>query len=560
MRRLRTKIGALGLSAALIAPLPASAQRSAYGIDWSCGYEHGSAFVERLKRAGAEDISCLAGAGFWREALPRIGGQMDEDRQRLRNLLDLLLNGDETAFAAIQADYEAGIDEAILWLLIARGEEGLALSDRRTRLLATNLFVAMPPWVHEQYAVRLAEALMAEGDNRAALTLAATLELAAEDKRQKANAFMIRARIIENIGTTDEAVALYDQVVETGGPRLSAEAELRKIALMWRTGHLKTEEAVVVLRELVTIWRGEKLGAGITLALARAYYFDQQLSQALRLLVSLAGSSAPEEITREAERRIAAIADDLFVRRMDPATIGDLMDVYEMVRPFVAEEDAFWMGDLKLAEDLVQAGLEARAETIMRRAEPEAVSEQGGLDALMSAAELMVAFGDRPRARAFLDAIPRTGLKDENFARFEEMQARSLEVEDLKPLLDAGARQDVIAIIAERAWAEEAYGLYAQARQLGAPVKSWREPAAEYLARGERIDPATLRADDPRLVALSPDPKPSVYDANDLRPLLRPSAEVAGLAVNLTQIGQELSGTTPEATSATPRDQDNNET
>lgn len=540
MRRLKRIPALATLLLAIAWPAGAAAQKSAYGVDWSCGYEEGGAFVKRLKRASQEDLSCLAGAGLWEETLPRIGGRMDEDRQRLRQLLTLILEPTDETFAFFEKDLEDGQDEAVLWLLIASGEKGLEISDRRTRNIAVNLFVSLPPWARERFAAPLADALIAEGDNRAALTLATALRTIATDDNEVAQAAMIRARVLETFGNVDEAVALYEEAGELGNDRLSAEAELRKIALMWRTGYIKTEEAVVVLQELVTIWRGELLGAGITLALARAYYFDQQLPQALRLLAGIAGSNGPEDIRLEAERRIRSIAEDLFVRRIDPATIGDLMDVYELVRPMVVDGDGFWMGDLKLAEVLVRAGLRARAELLMEKADPEAVAAAGGDEALLAAANLMIAFDDRIRARGYLAAVPRQRLAQKDRELFDRLEARSIDVEDLHTLLEPGARRDVVAIVAERAWEEEAYGLYALAQRLYPEEAGWKLPAAQYLARGERIDSAAERTGDPRVRALSSVQKPSVYHAEDLRPLLEPSAEVAGLAVTLTRIGQEL--------------------
>lgn len=547
MRKL-TRLSALA-AAFLLAlwPAAAMAQRSAYGVNWQCGYEEGPSFVKLLKRANQEDLSCLAGAGFWEETLPRIGGRMDEDRQKLRTLIELILEKSPEAEAQFVKDVENGSDEAVLWLLIAKGEAGLEASTRRSRAAAVTIFVALPPWARSEFGTALADALLAEGDARAATTLATALRAIALDDQELAEAALIEARVVERYGTTDRAVALYQEASDLGTDRLAAEAELRKVALMWRTGYLKTDETVAVLSELVTVWRGENLGAGITLALARAYYFDQQLPQALRLLIGVAGSNAPEEIRLEAEKRIRTIADDLFVRRLDPATIGDLMDVYELVRPMMAPADVFWMGDLKLSEVLVQAGLMARAEALLAHAAPEDVMKAGGNEAALLAASLMLALDDRTRARSYLATVPRQSLADEDLTRFKILEARAAETDELKALLEPGIRREVLAEITERAWQEEAYGLYELARSYSSERGNWRDPAAAYLARGERLDRAKAAKEaDPRLKALSSAPKPSVYYAEDLRPLLLPSAEVAGLAATLTRIGQEVGEAAPK--------------
>lgn len=541
MRRRMRALALMAASAAVCLPAGAHAQRSAYGINWSCGYEEGEIFVKRLKRASQDDLSCLAGAGLWDEALPRIGGRMDNERQSLRRLLDLVINDDETAYEFFEEQAAQGQDEAILWLLIARGDKGLQSSTVRSRNVAVNLFISLPPWVRERHSSDLADALLAEGDNRAALTLATALKAVADDPNELAKAALIRARVIERYGTTDEAVALYEEAISLGTDRIQAEAELRKIALMWRTGYLKTDEAVIVLRELVTIWRGERLGAGILLALARAYYFDQQLPQSLRLLSSIYGSNAPADIRDEAERRIRSIAEDLFVIRTVPSTIGDLMDVYELVRPVVGPREQFWLGDLRLAELLVNQGLIAGGEKLIRGVAPPDLKREGGNAALLSAARLMLRLEDRREARRYLFAIPRQELTEDEASEYARLEAFSAEIEDLKPILERGAARDVIRIVAQRAWDAEVYGLYAEARRIADDGQSWKEPTAEYLATGRRVELIGLLSNpDPRLKALSAAPKPSVYHADDLRPLLEPSAEVVDLAVTLTRIGQEL--------------------
>ncbi|MEO1656252.1 MAG: hypothetical protein AAFR65_00895 [Pseudomonadota bacterium] len=522
-------------------PSHAFAQRSAYGIEWACGYEYGNQFVERLKRAYPEDLSCLAGAGFWEETAPLIGGRMDDTRQRLRKLLLLLLEDDAEARTFFEEEAAAGSEEAVLWLLIANGEQGLQLSTKSSRSAAINQFIGLPAWIRARYSSDLASGLLAEGDSRAAVTLATALETIAVTDEEIGHAAMIRARVVERYGTVNEAVALYDKAADYGGSVLSAEAELRKIALMWRAGYLETAETVSALRELVTLWRGESLGAGITMALARAYYFDGQLPQALRLLSSLAGSTAPDAVREEAERRIRDIAEDLFVRRTAESTIGDLMDVYELVRPVIQPKDEFWPGDLALSKMLTEAGLYAGAEAMVRGVDPADIYASGGDASLMDSAALMLIFKDRAEARRYLTAVTQDALDPPQNRRFTQLMIEAALVEDLGAYLGEEASSSEIRSVSRRAWDEEAYGLYRRSRLLLEDEADWKATIADYLAEGTRLarQEEDVR-DDPRLQALSRSPKPSVYHTDDLRPLLVPSAEVVDLAVSLTRIGQEL--------------------
>ncbi len=541
MRRLTRLILIFAAGFTASVPSHAFAQRSAYGVEWQCGYEYGNQFVERLKRADPEDLSCLAGAGFWKETAPLIGGRMDDSRQRLRKLLLLLLNDDDEARVFFEEEATAGSDEAVMWLLIANGERGLQLSTNATRSAAINRFIGLPPWIRARYSANLASGLLAEGDSRSAVTLATALETIAQSDEEIGHAAMIRARVVERFGTVDQAVALYDKAADYGGSVLAAEAELRKVALMWRSGYLETRETVGALRELVTLWRGESLGAGITMALARAYYFDGQLPQALRLLSSLASSSAPDEVREEAERRIRDISEDLFVRRTAESTIGDLMDVYELVRPVIQPLDEFWPGDLALSKMLTEAGLYAGAEAMIRGVEPADVYARGGDKSLMDSAELMLIFSDRAEARQYLASVTTDALDEGQTQRFTRLMIEAAQVADLGSYLVEDAAIHDVRLVSQRAWDEEAYGLFLRTQIILEDESNWKNTIADYLAEGTRLPRLDDEMrEDPRLQALSRSPKPSVYHTDDLRPLLTPSAEVVDLAVSLTRIGQEL--------------------
>ncbi|MEO1043162.1 MAG: hypothetical protein AAFX52_12820 [Pseudomonadota bacterium] len=541
MRRLIRLVFIVAGMIAVLAPHGALAQRSAYGVEWACGYEYGNQFVQRLKRADPEDLSCLAGAGFWEETAPLIGGRMDDTRQRLRKLILLLLEDNEDARLFFEEEAKAGSNEAVLWLLIANADAGVKISSRSSRSAAVNLFIALPPWIRAQFSSDLASGLLAEGDSRSAITLATALETIAATDEEIGHAAMIRARVVERYGTVNEAVALYDKAADYGGNILSAEAELRKIALMWRSGYLETPETVGALRELVTLWRGEALGAGITMALARAYYFDGQLPQALRLLDGIAGSSAPETVREEAERRIRDIAEDLFVRRTVESTIGDLMDVYELIRPVIQAKEEFWLGDLALSRMLTEAGLYAGASAMMYGVDPASVLASGGQDALLDTAGLMLIFKDRAEARRYLAPIDTEALTPAQTRLFTQLMIKAAIIDDLPNYISEDATMEDIQTVSIRAWDEEAYGLFNRTRALLESEPDWKDTVSTYLAEGRRLPrEADETISDPRLQALSRSPKPSVYHTDDLRPLLVPSAEVVDLAVSLTRIGQKL--------------------
>ncbi|MEM6914013.1 MAG: hypothetical protein AAF511_08545 [Pseudomonadota bacterium] len=541
MRRLIKLIVIAAGMIAVLAPHNALAQRSAYGVEWACGYEYGNQFVQRLKRAYPEDLSCLAGAGFWEETAPLIGGRMDETRQRLRKLILLLLDDDDDARLFFEEEAKGGSNEAVLWLLIANTDAGVQLSSRSSRAAAVNTFITLPTWVRARFSSELASGLLAEGDSRAAITLATALETIAVTDEEIGHAAMIRARVVERYGTVNEAVALYDKAADYGGNILSAEAELRKIALMWRSGYLETPETVGALRELVTLWRGEALGAGITMALARAYYFDGQLPQALRLLDGIASSSAPQSVREEAERRIRDIAEDLFVRRTVESTIGDLMDVYELIRPIIQSKDEFWLGDLALSRMLTEAGLYAGARSMIDGVDPNDVLESGGQVSLLDTAELMLIFKDRDEARRYLDRVDTDALSSAQNSLFTQLMIEAAIVDDLPSYISEDSPLADIRHVSLRAWDAEAYGLFNRSRALLDEEIDWKDLVSTYLAEGKRLPRnADAVQADPRLQALSLSPKPSVYHTDDLRPLLTPSAEVVDLAVSLTRIGQKL--------------------
>ncbi|MEE4211522.1 MAG: hypothetical protein V2I43_19935, partial [Parvularcula sp.] len=154
-------------------------------------------------------------------------------------------------------------------------------------------------------------------------------------------------------------------------------------------------------------------------------------------------------------------------------------------------------------------------------------------------AALSVKLGNRTAARVYLSSIDERALEGTPAKRYALLAAQSAEIENLKPMLEGYPDAELVAIVAERAWREGAYGLYHEARRLsGSETKDWKETTAAYLATGMRLDPDKAQSSDPKIIALSSAPQPSVYYAKDLRPLLETSAKVAGLAVTLTPMVQ----------------------
>lgn len=510
----------------------ASASPARAGImNFDCAYLEGADFLKAASEPTTDRAACLAGAGFLEEAQSALRERASYEEAILNDILALLLEDAPPGERLLKAA-SWGSPEAAFWLLAAnRSSLDYSLTEK-ARNRAVAFFIGAPQWVKTQYAIAFASSLMTIGDEANALQVAEALELSsitanASDYENRAN--FIRGAIYQKQEADKEAIAHYGKLSLPWDDPVVVEAKLRRIALSWSSGALRTPEAVALLEEIDRDWRGDDLGARIRLALARAYIFDDKLYQSFLVLDRLSHSSAPKEYARVARHRLKLLALEIFTSRAQECPLIAQLDIYEKLNDHELTRDERIAIDIAAANWFASQGLHANAADILGAYDVSILS-RAGADAALAAAETLIAVNQRARAVETLSAVEGSSLSQINHLKLDLLHARL----KLPSVPTTDASPELLSIIAEEAWRQGLWDIY-HTLQTDAGVSDDGFPRlaiAAYLAHGMR--PPLVRHDissmSPILAALAPQEVAGAKKAADLHPLLSGAQSVLALA------------------------------
>lgn len=516
----------------------------AYGFDFGCAELEGQAFMRAVVDSGDKRAHCLAGAGLLKEAQGALRQQSAYRHDGLQKALQLLLTVDDRAHEALLPVAQAGsVQAAFLLLAAAEGNREPSLNPG-VRRSAVEYFETTPRWMQNRFALLVADRLILAADHRSALRLAEALKSDADGAAAAEGLNLsrfIKARVLESRGAWREAAALYDTVDAPWDDVLTVEAKLRRIALLWRTGAVKTEEAVAVLEQLNLEWRGGALGAKVRLALARAYEFNERFYEAVLTLAPVMTSTAPEGYRIEAQDRLRNAATSYFVFHADESDALMLADIHARYRDAIAPGDGYWAGDRAAARILVNAGLTSLAARLLQGDAPAEVLSEDGPEAVIDYAGILAAAGDTARASAFLDMA--AGLPDMqgDAEPIDHIRIMAAPNETLRAWRGRDRSPQANALLAERAWTAGAWDVYLDASAGTGMAQGHlldeddRNAIAAYLANGARpFAQETGNTDGSLTVPLAVHEEETLYAAADLRTRLKAADAVLSFSGLLT--------------------------
>ena len=508
----------------------------AYGFDFGCAELEGQAFMRAVVDSGDKRAHCLAGAGLLKEAQGALRHHAAYRHDGLQKALHLLLTVDDEAHEALSPVAQAGsVQAAFLLLAAAEGNKAPSLNPN-VRRSAVEYFETTPQWMQNRFALVIADRLILAADHRGALRLAEALKTDHDETGHDGAAAteglnlsrFIKARVLESRGAWREAAALYDTVDAAWDDALTVEAKLRRIALLWRTGAVKTEEAVAVLEQLNLEWRGGALGAKVRLALARAYEFNERFYEAVLTLAPVMTSTAPEGYRIEAQDRLRNAATSYFVFHADETDALMLADIHARYRDAIAPGSDYWAGDRAAARILVNAGLTSLAASLLQGDAPADVLSKDGPEAVIDYAGILAVAGDATRASTFLDLAERLPAPDGDAQPIDRIRIMAGTDETLGAWRGRERSPQASALLAERAWKAGAWDVYLDASDGAGMAQGHllaqddRNAIAAYLAEGKRpFAQETGNTDGSLTSSLAVHQEETLYAAADLRTRLK---------------------------------------
>ncbi len=426
------------------------------------------------------------------------------------------IDGEGTIAAALTALHDGNLStlmerarngdhEACIWLAALAAPE----TDRLTRTQCGQALVQDFPsyfqWFLERYLSSVLAGLVDARDYDAARALIdgalARFPEGAPSNIANAAAFgeglLFAAR-----DQADEAVSAFDRVASP--PRLVAEARLRRTALLWRLGMIEVDAAAADLARISRSWRGDEIEAVSLLGLAQALHFSSSPFFMLDALIQTQRNFPSTAYADEAQRRIDAGLEDLFVRkRFERTPLLDHIEAYETFRPLHSAA-GYWRGDLLFAGKALRAGLVGYASDILKERIKPRLGDAPAGDVLETMA-LSLSLGDDAYVLRLADDARARGLAaglEAEMAEFETVAAWRLAIaadaETPAAQLSAWGASEA----ARWAWIDKDwfnYGLLTSgARDGGSSGSGKRRAIARYLLRvdgSSKWPPAAPEAD-----------------------------------------------------------------
>jgi tetratricopeptide (TPR) repeat protein len=124
---------------------------------------------------------------------------------------------------------------------------------------------------------------------------------------------ILSGRLAEGLGRTEDALSSYRAAAESKDRGAAAQGRLREIALRYRLGDLKPQEAIGDLENLTTTWRGDSTEIEAMAMLARLYTDQARYREAFVIMRSALMAHADAEMTRQIYDDAAATFEAIFL-------------------------------------------------------------------------------------------------------------------------------------------------------------------------------------------------------------------------------------------------------
>ena len=128
-----------------------------------------------------------------------------------------------------------------------------------------------------------------------------------------ASVSVLKGRIAENIGRKEDALKEYRNAVMSSDRRAGAQARLREIELMSKSGAMPRNEMVHELETLTTVWRGDETETQGLQLLAHLYTEDGRYRDAFHVMRTALLAHPNAEETRGIQDEAAKTFDALFL-------------------------------------------------------------------------------------------------------------------------------------------------------------------------------------------------------------------------------------------------------
>ncbi|WP_209015122.1 hypothetical protein [Roseibium limicola] len=224
-----------------------------------------------------------------------------------------------------------------------------------------------PTPIQTEFNLAAAMTMVEANDFGVANGILAEIEPSEVSTAQAARYDILRGRVADASGRSQEALNAFDYVAKSGDRPRAAEAEYRALRIRYRDGELSIDEAIDQLAGLATSWRGDEIELKTLRFLAQLYAEKGRYREGFEAMKSAVQANPDADTTRLLQEEMNALFVSLFLDgkadEMDPVRALALFYDFRELTPIGRQGDEMVRG---LAKRLVEMDLLDQAAELLR--------------------------------------------------------------------------------------------------------------------------------------------------------------------------------------------------
>jgi tetratricopeptide (TPR) repeat protein len=170
-----------------------------------------------------------------------------------------------------------------------------------------------PTAIQTEFKLAAAQAMVEVNDFGIANGMLAEIEPSEVTRAQAARYDILRGRVADASGRSQEALTVFDLVTRSDDRPRSAEAEYRALRIRYRDGELSVDETIDRLASLATSWRGDEIELKTLRFLSQLYAERGQYREAFEAMKSAVQADADSDTTRLLQEEMNGLFNALFL-------------------------------------------------------------------------------------------------------------------------------------------------------------------------------------------------------------------------------------------------------
>lgn len=278
-----------------------------------------------------------------------------------------LANRPEEAYGHLNRPELKNSPDAAVWQTIvdvAVGNwTGARIAMPRGRAVVGNY----PDSIQTEFNLSAAQAMVEVNDFGMANAILAEIEPSTISGSQAARYDILRGRVADASGRSQEALAVFDLVAKTGDRPRAAEARYRSLRIRYRDGEYNIDETIDDLAGLATSWRGDEIELKTLRFLAQLYAEKGRYREAFEAMKSAVQADPDADTTRLLQEEMNGLFISLFLDgkadELSPVRALSLYYDFREMTPIGRQGDEMVRG---LTKRLVEVDLLSQAAELLR--------------------------------------------------------------------------------------------------------------------------------------------------------------------------------------------------